>query len=88
VEGAFPVEQHRGRGRAASLARRVLEGLGLVPRTLRGRARLKRLVYRTLLELPPELGHGFAPVAPRVTVPSGPVREFKVIYVIARSSGV
>ena len=88
VEGAFPVEQHRGRGRAASLARRLLEGLGLVPRTLRGRARLKRLVYRTLLELPPELGHGFAPVAPRVTVPSGPVREFKVIYVIARSSGV
>jgi len=88
VEGAFPVEQHRGRGRAASLARRVLEGLGLVPRTLRGRARLKRLVYRTLHELPPELGDGFATVAPRVAVAAGPVTGFKVIYVIARNSGV
>jgi SAM-dependent methyltransferase len=83
VEGAFPLE--RGDG-ALSVARRVLERLGLVPRTLAGRARLKRLIYGRLTKLPPELPEGFAAVAPRVAVGPGPVRDFKVIYVIGRKS--
>jgi len=83
VEGAFPLGS-RLAGRAVVLARRALEGLGLVPKTLRGRTRLKRIVYRRLREVPSELGPGFATDAPRMAVPRGPVPGFKVIYVTAR----
>lgn len=92
VEGAFPVAASAGARRPAwleqrlSLVRRVLERLHLVPRTLRGRARLKRLVYGKLRELPPELPEGFAPVAPRAALAAGPVRDYKVIYVTGRKS--
>ena len=90
VEGAFPVAGRTARGparwvgAALSLARRTLHSLGLVPRTLRGRARLKRLVYGKLRRLPAELPRDFAAVATRVAVSPGAVRDFKVIYVTAR----
>ncbi|MGH7546735.1 MAG: class I SAM-dependent methyltransferase [Gemmatimonadales bacterium] len=90
VEGAFPVEARTARGPArwvgalVSLARWILQKLALVPRTLQGRARLKRVVYGKLRRLPPELPPGFAEVAPRVPLVPGPARDFKVIYVTAR----
>jgi SAM-dependent methyltransferase len=92
VESAFPIDPTDGerspvRARILGLARRLLESLRLVPRTLRGRAHLKRLVYGKLRELPGELPEGFASVAPRTRMNSGPVRAFKVIYVLARKAG-
>ncbi len=91
VESAFPIGPTDGArslvpARLLVLARRLLESLRLVPRTLRGRARLKRLVYGKLHELPEELPEGFASVAPRSRVNAGPVRAFKVIYVLARKA--
>jgi SAM-dependent methyltransferase len=89
VEGAFPVDPPatgaavRLRGAVVGLVRRVLEVLHLVPRTLRGRARLKRLVYGKLREVPPELPEAFAEEAPPAAVPPGPVRGYKVLYVTA-----
>jgi hypothetical protein len=83
TEGAFPVGEE---GRAApvmSIARQVLERLHLVPRTLRGRAMLKRLVYRKLVTVPAELPAGFASVEEREPLPSGPAPGFKVVYVTA-----
>lgn len=65
-------------------ARKLLQRFDLVPRTLRGRARLKRLLYRHLVNLPPELAADFSQVEPLVPVPPGPVRDFKVLYVDAR----
>jgi SAM-dependent methyltransferase len=88
VEGAFPVAAAEGRARRVgamlSLVRRVLEKLGLVPKTLAGRARLKRLLYGKLRKLPAELPPGFATVASKAAVASGSVRGYKVIYVAAR----
>jgi len=89
VEGAFPVEgtgmgPARWIGATVSVARRILQRLGLVPRTLRGRARLKRLVYGKLRRVPAELPRDFTAVAPRVAISLGAVRDFKVIYVTAR----
>jgi SAM-dependent methyltransferase len=67
---------------ALTAARRMARALRLVPRTLRGRSWLKRLVYgRSLRSLPPELPVGFAPVEPRAVVGDGPVQHYKVIYV-------
>jgi ubiquinone/menaquinone biosynthesis C-methylase UbiE len=90
VDAAFPVEARSKQGATRELAslvlsgvRRLLEALRLIPRTLRARARLKRLVYGKLLEVPPEISNGFAEAAPRTSVPPGPVRDYKVIYVTA-----
>jgi SAM-dependent methyltransferase len=85
VEGAFPLDPPGAgaRERVAGVARRTLQALGLVPTTLRGRARLKRLVFRSLMALPAELPPGFTPVEPRERQVAGPVRRFKVLYVTA-----
>jgi SAM-dependent methyltransferase len=89
VYGAFPINPHGGAGggrgsiRLALWGRRLLERLGLVPRTLRGRARLKRLLYRKLIEAPAEIPEGFAATRSPQSVPPGPVTGFKVIYVQA-----
>lgn len=92
TEGAFPVVSS-GSGPAAraitsgfSIARRALEALHLVPKTLRGRARLKRLVFGKLPTVPAELTAGFAAVAPRTPVVTAVVREYKVLYVTARKT--
>jgi SAM-dependent methyltransferase len=90
VGGAFPLDPSavgvvaKVRGTVFGLARRLLETLHLVPSTLRGRARLKRLVLGRLRELPPELPPGFAPVEPRVPQAHGLVCGFKVLYVTAK----
>ena len=87
VEGAFPVEpasdslKARVVGLVFTVARKTLETFGLVPKTLRSRARIKRLLYKHLPEVPAELSAGFATTAPRVPVPAGPVTGYKVLYV-------
>lgn len=91
-EGAFPVghEAIAASGRLLAFglapARRVLESLRLVPKTLRGRARLKRLIFGRLKPLPPEIPEGFARVVPRTPLAPGPARGFKVIYVLGRKA--
>jgi SAM-dependent methyltransferase len=89
IEGAFPVEASAGgsarlSSRVMSLARRILETLGLVPESLRGRARLKRLVYGKQLSVPAELAEGFASRRPRAKLTNGRARGYKVLYVTAR----
>jgi SAM-dependent methyltransferase len=88
--GAFALEMRRNGKRGASLkrsllgaGRKVAETLHLVPKTLRGRARIKRLIFGKLRPLPPELPAGFAPR--EKLKPLGEVRatDHKVIYVIA-----
>jgi SAM-dependent methyltransferase len=91
VDGAFPVESSGERAalfpRALAVARMVFAALGLVPKTLRGRARLKRLLYGTLPTVPAELFPGFGQVRPRTPLPAGRAREHKVLYVMGRKGG-
>lgn len=82
VEGAFPLERSR-LGFVKSALRKVLSGLGLVPRSLRTRALLKRLVYGRLTPLPTEIPEQFARVRSRYPVAHGPVKDYKVLYVVA-----
>ena len=87
VTGAFPTEGSSNgvRARATSglfsIARRTLEAFGLVPTTLRARARLKRIVYRNLTHVPPEISPGFGEIAHRAPLGSGPQPGYKVLYV-------
>ncbi len=88
--GAFPLAVPHGgalrelRSLAVRRIRQALERFGLVPTTLAGRARLKRLVMRNLRDLPSEIPDDFAPTSEITELQAGPVPSFKVIYVEAR----
>ena len=93
VTGAFPTQPQSDGMRAKvaagvfSLARRALETFGLVPTTLRGRARLKRIVHRKLTEVPPELSPGFSEAAPLTPLGTGRQTGYKVLYVHGQRRG-
>lgn len=70
--------------RVLPIARRAAEALHLVPRTLRGRARIKRLVFGKLRTMPRELPPDFAPRDALTPLGVGKAIDHKVIYVIAR----
>ncbi len=89
VQGAFPFGRPQGLAGWAANAmdfggRRLLAGLGLVPRTLAGRARLKRLVFGPLRTIPREIEAGFGVSTPLIALEPGPVRGYKVIFVTGR----
>ena len=85
VEGAYRVDTQQRSSTVIKAVRRVLETFGLVPTTLKGRARLKRIMYGTLIELPPEIPPGFGTPVTREQVGGGAVTDFKVIYVTAQA---
>jgi SAM-dependent methyltransferase len=94
IAGAFALERRsngsRGTGIKSSLiggARKVAETLHLVPKTLRGRARIKRLIFGKLRTMPSELSADFAPREKLHTLGDGRATDHKVIYVIARRVG-
>lgn len=93
ASAAYPLEPpNRGvSGRLSSglrsTGRRLLESLHLVPRTLAGRARLKRLLGRRLRQMPAEIDETFAPRAAVNPVAAGPVSGFQVIFVVGRRPG-
>ena len=85
-EAAFPIQSEKSGlarvvGAVLPLVRRMMTALHLVPRTLRGRARLKRLLGGPLRPIPAELTEGFAQPASRVPITPGKVRDYKVIYI-------
>ena len=86
LEGAFPVAADSGRDRWIALARRLATTFGLVPRSLEGRAFLKRLAYGPLLRVPPELTEEFGSEECRVPLAGGPVPRFRGLYLTASKS--
>lgn len=84
IEGAFRVQRTGLAHRLKIGVRKVLKRLGLVPTTLRGRVRLKRLAGAKLVPLPTRLYPDFAAVEPRFPLADGNSSEFKVIYVTAK----
>jgi len=71
-------------GRALPTARRVAEFLNLIPKTLHGRARIKRLLFGQLRTMPRELPHDFAPREVLTPLGTVPAISHKVIYIVAR----
>lgn len=69
-------------GSAVAAVRRAAVGLGVVPKTMKGKAWLKRAFYGPLTELGPELDVT-APVEPLAYAPAGPLPGFKMIYALA-----
>ena len=94
TSGAFALDARRNTGvarmrsMAVGAARKIADTLHLVPRTLRGRARIKRLIFGELRTLPAELPRDFAPRAPLISLGNGRASDHKVIYVVARRGAV
>jgi ubiquinone/menaquinone biosynthesis C-methylase UbiE len=89
--GAFAIAGTGGRGRmkriarrAIPIARRVAEALNLIPNTLHGRARIKRLLFGKLRTMPRELLPDFAPREALTPIGTVPASSHKVIYIVAR----
>lgn len=72
-------------GLAVSAVRKVAVGLGVVPKTMKGKAWLKRAFYGPLAELGPELD-ATAPLESLVDAPAGPIPGFKMFYALATRS--
>jgi SAM-dependent methyltransferase len=86
IEGVFPLRESSGAGKAVlgsiiRQARRLAVAARLVPRTLKGRARLKRILFGKLRAIPPEIQLGFSQCAPRTLIEPEASRDWKVIYV-------
>lgn len=85
VHGAFPISDAGTVARLASVGRRVAERLGLIPRTLAGRALLKRLLVRNMVQIPDQIPLDAPAPAHREEIREGhPASRWKVIYVTAR----
>src|SRR5581483_4551060 len=67
--------------------RKVLDRLGLVPRTLEARARMKRLLYWRLSSLPSLLSETTAPTSALAPLNEANAPAFKVFYCIATAPG-
>lgn len=84
LSGGFPPSAPTLRAKALGLARDAAVRLRLIPRTMRGKERLKRLAYGRLAPLPVELTDG--PPSPRPVPLEGrkPVDDFKILYAVGR----
>ena len=69
-------------GLAVAAVRKAAVGLGVVPKTMKGKTWLKRAFYGPLAELGPELDTT-APVEPLVDAAPGPIPGYKMLYALA-----
>jgi len=82
VQGAFR-ETSGGMASAIRMIRRVAVALDLVPRTMQGKARLKRIFYGRLLAVPPVLGDKGR--SPRLeAIGTAGTRYHRVLYATAQ----
>ena len=82
--GAFPVSHHSTRLKAVSAIRRAAVKLHLIPRTMKGKALLKRLFLGPLALFPAEVGDDAVPYCtPALLRPTAPMGEFKVLFAVA-----
>lgn len=83
LSAAFPVRTASPRAAAIALLRRVAASVGVIPKTLGGRTRLKRLFYGRLTPLPGRL-ELVAAVRPAVAIERDqPCTDYKILYAAA-----
>ncbi|MBI2524615.1 MAG: class I SAM-dependent methyltransferase [Candidatus Rokubacteria bacterium] len=83
---AFPVRESSRRAGLIVLLRRGAVALHLIPKTMKGKAVLKRLVYGKLKPFPAEVTEGMAAVHEPVPLPGNAAGDgYEVIYAVARA---
>ncbi len=81
ILAGFPAVPEGPLGRIVNVVRRLAVALRLVPRSMKGKAWLKRVFYGRLRALGPEI-ESDVPVRPLQQLRAGPVRDFKVLYAV------
>jgi len=89
IHGAFPVLRTSVSGRVVSVLKRTARSLGVIPKTMKGKAWLKRLFFGKLEAIPNEVNDSLieeyhAPV-PICNISS--VEEYKVLYALGHNEG-
>ena len=85
ILGAFPAAPASARDRVASVVKRMAVAAHLVPKTMKGKAWLKRLFFGRLAPAPTELADGMGDYRRPVPLgPGGPDDGYRVVFVNAR----
>ena len=83
--GGYPVGERSLKGRIVGLVRDVAVKLHLVPRTMKWKIRIKRLLFGKLTPIPAELEVDDAQCEELIPIQSfREVRDYKVIYAVGR----
>jgi len=84
IFGAFPTKENSFKGRILSFVRKVAVKLHLIPKTMRGKEKLKRLFFGKLKDTPLEIKQGMADYEDPVLInPAVPCRDYKVLFILA-----
>ncbi len=75
------------RGQALRTLKRVAVQLDLIPKTMKGKELLKRIVFGSLVELPKEIPEGQSVELPEPIAADRPDREHRVLFAVARRIG-
>ena len=82
--GAYRTTSTSFKSKVVSAIRRTAVALHLMPTTMKGKEKLKRLFYGKLLEMPPELSDERAEAEAPAVVPADEIRgDYKVFFVVA-----
>jgi len=82
--GYMPVEGLSLRQTVLRPIKKFVVSSGLMPRTMAGKKLLKRLVFGSLVPLPPEIAEGMIPYTPPIPIAKGQAdARHKVIYCVA-----
>lgn len=86
--GAFPTMIASKKDALVSYARRGAIALQIMPKTMKGKALLKRLFYGKLVTLPPAIEEGMAEFHTLIPISrDGQNPQYKVLYAVACSRG-
>jgi SAM-dependent methyltransferase len=81
----FPSDDPTARGRMLGAAKRAAVKLHLIPKTMKGKERLKRLVFGRLSRFPAEVTHNTGQFhEPHALVDLREMQRYKIIYAVAR----
>ncbi len=82
--GAFSTRPDSTTDKMISLLKRTAVALYLMPKTMKGKAVLKRIFFGKLISLPNEIEEGMCQYTPPVPIPhESPNCQFKVLYIVA-----
>lgn len=81
--GAFRAQLESARDVAVSLVKRAAVGLGLMPQTMKGKERLKRLAFGRLSPLPPELPDDVAAYEVPEPISAADAPAYTILHAVA-----
>lgn len=84
IFGAFKALPDSFLAKAISLVKRIAVKFHLIPKTMKGKEKFKRIFYGKLLEMPPEIKEGMTVYHQPLPISSeAPNSQYKVLYLLA-----